>query len=100
MKKKVDYNKMQVFVCILINTCNRTLEQRNAASQLWEELEVVLVNLGSRQAQRHIQRALQTYAECNGTKTGGTRKTEDKANVRPFVVSHIGIKRMMHCCAA
>ena len=73
--KKSDYNKIR-FCLHPDQYMNRTPEQRNAAAQLWEELEVVLVNEAERPTDTFNMP--KTYAELLARKQAAQEKRKTK----------------------
>ena len=73
--KKADYNKIR-FCLHPDQYMNRTSEQRNAASQLWEELEVVLVSEAEKPTGTFDMP--KTYAELLARKQAAQEKRKTK----------------------
>jgi hypothetical protein len=73
--KKTDYNKIR-FCLHPDQYMNRTSEQRNAASQLWEELEVVLVSEAEKPTDTF--NVPKTYAELLARKQAAQEKRKTK----------------------
>ena len=75
LMKKSDYNKIR-FCLHPDQYMNRTPEQRNAAAQLWEELEVVLVNEAEKPTSTFNMP--KTYAELLARKQAAQEKRNTK----------------------
>jgi transposase len=75
LMKKSDYNKIR-FCLHPDQYMNRTPEQRNAASQLWEELEVVLVSEAEKPTDTF--KMPKTYAELLARKQAAQEKRKTR----------------------